>query len=381
MATFISVTTDAFEAPQERPSYQHVRRPVRGIQLKEETFAVIRVLTARNEEVSLIDSGSPTADEAEIGRSALLSNFLLQDVQEQRAEKQQIVETFGEDYIFFFGERPRFLRFAGVLMNTADFNWKSEWWENYENNLRGSKLVELNARLYVYFDDVVVEGYILDSSTTWSAGTPYSVPFQFTLFVTNYAHLSRVGHIRFQPESQPIFASPEAELAAIEKEGAAAAIGGGQGGLSRFLSQYQTTATFGIQTTLNNLKNTFLNRRIVASTSLASQALLDPIGNQAQVKPPQQGRPIYEMDDEYVVRPTVEPNFDQQEIERVTKALKLRDPEELDRRVRADLRAMGVEVSERGTVAMLLGRSAFSGSKRIMSFGVRQVGGSLNPPL
>lgn len=380
MATFISITTDAFDTPQERPSYQHVRRPVRGIQLKEETFAVIRVLTARNEEISLIDSGSPTYDESEIGRSGLLSNFLLQDVQEQRTEKQQIVETFGEDYIFFFGERPRFLRFSGLLMNTADFNWKSEWWENYENNLRGSKLVELNARLYVYFDDVVVEGYILDSATTWSAGTPYSVPFQFTLFVTNYAHLSRVGHIRFQPQQDPVFASPEAELAALEKEGTVAAISGGQGNLNAVLAQYQTTATFGIQTTLNNLRNTFLNRRIVASTSLASQAQLDPIGNLAQVKPPQQGRPIHEMNDEYVVRPPTDPNFDQMEIDRVTRALKLRDPEELDKRVRADLRAMGVLVEDRGTVAMILGRGSFSGSKRAMSFGVKQVGGQLTPP-
>ena len=40
-------------------------------------------------------------------RSTVNSNFLIQAVTEERMEKQQVVETFGESFIFFFGERPR----------------------------------------------------------------------------------------------------------------------------------------------------------------------------------------------------------------------------------------------------------------------------------
>ena len=161
MAVYISTITDAFaELDRVRPTYENVRRPLRGISIKEDTYAVLRVKTATGTDIPLFDSSSPDHVD-NIGRSAQYSNFIIQQIQEQRQEKQQIIETFGEDYIFFFGERPRFLNVSGVLVNTKDFNWKSEFWVNYENNLRGTKLVELstgakiNVPLFINTGDIV----------------------------------------------------------------------------------------------------------------------------------------------------------------------------------------------------------------------------------
>jgi hypothetical protein len=111
------------------------------------------------------------------------------------------VETFGEPYIFFYGEKPRILNVQGLLMNTVDFNWKNEFWKNYENYLRGTKLVELDARIYFYFDDQIVEGYMLDASAQHDAQLPYHVPFQFTLFVTAHDYVGMLDSTGLYPVS------------------------------------------------------------------------------------------------------------------------------------------------------------------------------------
>ena len=115
MAVFVEVTTDAFEgiiegeASQRTPwtseGLDDVRRPTRGLEIKEETPAALKVIGADGNEIPLVNSSSRSDEPA----TSAYSNFLLQQVQEVRMEKHQIVETFGESYIFFFGESPRFL--------------------------------------------------------------------------------------------------------------------------------------------------------------------------------------------------------------------------------------------------------------------------------
>ena len=188
-----------------------IRRPTNGIQLKNDTFATIRVVTAEGGvNKLLIDAGSrrkgdskdasgvvtKTNDYFEYeGKRAtdIYSNFLLQQVQEDRQEKQQVLETFGEAYIFLFGERARVISFQGILANTFDFNWEAEWWHNYENFLRGTKCVENDARVYISYDNTLVGGYILSTASSKETMSRNHVTFQFQLFVTYYSNFSDVG--------------------------------------------------------------------------------------------------------------------------------------------------------------------------------------------
>lgn len=163
------------------------RRPLRGIEIKEDTYAVIKVVQADGTELPLFDSSSPDGL-----TTSGYANFMLQLVQEARMEKSQIVETFGDSYIFFFGENPRFLDIQAVLLNSNDFNWRAEWWANYHEYLRGTKLAELGARIYLFYDDIVVEGYMMNASAQESAMQPYTVQLSFRLFVTNYSNISFV---------------------------------------------------------------------------------------------------------------------------------------------------------------------------------------------
>ena len=214
MATFIEIRTDGFAENMKRiknyagAHYEGVRRPFRGIEIKEDTYGVIKVMKANGDELPLVDAGGPYAPgqtnrtgsgtKSQDERSSMTttynySNFIIQQVQDSREEKQQILETFGDSYIFFFGERPRILLVNGLLMNTVDFNWRTEFWHNYENTLRGTKLVEQGARVYLYWDDIVVEGYMIGATARDDASSPYHIPFSFHLFVTNHMYLSAVG--------------------------------------------------------------------------------------------------------------------------------------------------------------------------------------------
>jgi hypothetical protein len=190
----------------------NVRRPTSGITLRDETFASIRLVSGDGVNQRIIDAGSrlPNPDKSgepltvKVGdktyvANEVYSNFLLQNIAEERSEKVQVLETFGEPYIFLFGERPRVLNCQGILLNTWDFNWEAEWWANYDNFLRGTKCVENDARVYMAFDNTLVGGYILSSSATKVAQERHFVQFQFQLFVTYYESFSNLGDPSVSP--------------------------------------------------------------------------------------------------------------------------------------------------------------------------------------
>ena len=216
MGITIETRTDAFQEVMEsfregkRKSGTAIRRPLRGIEIKDDTYAIMKVIRADGREIALVDSGAPsgvqsgTSTEAASGipprgkyakanHTFNYSNFIINQISESRSEKILVQETFGAPYAFFFGEKPRFLQVRGLLFNTLDFNWRSEFWVNYENTLRGTKLVEQNARVYLHYDDIVVEGYIVDAEAQDVAEMPYHIPFSFSMFVTNHTYLSKIG--------------------------------------------------------------------------------------------------------------------------------------------------------------------------------------------
>ena len=250
MAVYVEIQTDGFAdnlseyKTQKRKESLGVRRPYRGIEVKEDTYAVMKVLKSNGESIPLTDAGgerksqttgasgagSKTQSTTPSSRRAatdFYSNFIIQSVNESRSEKSQIVETFGEAYVFFFGERPRMLQVQGLLMNTLDFNWRTEFWYNYEHILRGTKLVEQDARIYLYWDDLVVEGYMMDANAQDNSEMPYHIPFSFNLFVTNHTYLSTIGSedypIRTSVSLQPLLTSTDVSNAMKQLKASAVA--------------------------------------------------------------------------------------------------------------------------------------------------------------
>lgn len=179
----LSDKSDSLEATEEQ---SNVRRPLRGLVQGEDYYSVLKVVKSNGTPI-------PITNSSVAGNSAgYTSNYLIQAVEEQRAEKSQIVETFGENFVYFFGERPRVMSFSGCLLNSEDFNWKTEFWKNYEAYFRGTKLIELDARIYISFDDVLVEGYMLGANASMSSEDDHKIPFSFQMLLTNYHYLRAV---------------------------------------------------------------------------------------------------------------------------------------------------------------------------------------------
>lgn len=227
MTVFIEATTDPFAVQRQQASEDFraeflksasIRRPTRGYVLKEQTYAIIRVMKSDGTFLPVLDAaGDQIAKEDGKAYTTFYSNFFVMGIQEQRQEKQQIVETFGDDYIFFFGESPRMLTVSGMLLNTADFNWRAEWWENYERFFRGTKLVEMGARLYLIFEDVMVEGYIVGAQSQEDSQNPQVIQFNFQMFVTGYVNMSTIGDPTFPKSEDLVYASAKSKTGGAQK--------------------------------------------------------------------------------------------------------------------------------------------------------------------
>ena len=186
MATYIEMRKKAFgrRLKKEAESYvarsfqTGIRRPLDGIQMKDDTFAFIRVIKEDGTEIPLFGVDKT--------KGAAYTNFLVSHWEQADMEKLQVVDTFGEDYVYFFGRRPRQYSLTGFLLNTADFNWRGMWWRNYVEYLRGYKLAKMRARAYMYVDGAVIEGYFLNSNVPSDAASPNMVQFSTTMLVTNY---------------------------------------------------------------------------------------------------------------------------------------------------------------------------------------------------
>lgn len=195
-------------------SNKSVRRPL-GLDFKRDTFAYIEVLRTEvrpnGEEVTLpiaifnenhpsvildsqvnvtgIDVGRAFtgALNATSGSIATYSNnFLIQQTNEVREEKFQLLETFGQNFIFFYGERPRFFDVTGILINANSHMWEREWWLNYETYLRGTRSVENQALVRLHVDNVAITGFILTANSSKLATQPRQVQFSFRMLITDY---------------------------------------------------------------------------------------------------------------------------------------------------------------------------------------------------
>lgn len=191
-------------------TFDHVRRPVRGIQIKDDTYATIQVRTADGRNIPLIDAGGSKVDtnNPDYGYTDKYSNFILQTVQESRMEKMQVVSTFGAPFVFFFGEHPRMIAGSGILLCTEDFNWRAEFLENYDNYLRGTKCVENKARVTLSWQDIVVEGYFVKCDIVETSENNNFVRMEFQMFLTNYQNVSRIGNSQFPSSSAEINLDP-----------------------------------------------------------------------------------------------------------------------------------------------------------------------------
>lgn len=185
-----------------------VSRPLNGFTAKPNCFAEARVIDSKGNVVKVLNQignrSSDLMDSDGVVRAESLSprevqngtqdtrwtDWFLSGVSESRSEKAQVVETFGDTYLYVFGQRPVFLTFSGLLLNTADYPWRAEFWDNWDKHFRATALLAKDARMYIQYDDILVEGYPLNAQSDLSANDNNQANFSFSFFVTNYTNLA-----------------------------------------------------------------------------------------------------------------------------------------------------------------------------------------------
>jgi len=113
------------------------------------------------------------------------TKFILESVQEAHSERQQIVETFGDYYVFMFGERPPMYNFGGSLINSRNINWVSDFMLLYERYFRGTRCAEQKTRVLLTYGGRQIEGYIINTSNQTTASSQEAVNFSFQMIVTS----------------------------------------------------------------------------------------------------------------------------------------------------------------------------------------------------
>lgn len=127
--------------------------------------------------------GQPADSDQEDDLIPAYTKFILESVQESHAERSQIVETFGDFYVFMFGERPPVYNFTGQLINSRYTNWVTDFMYMYNEFLRGTRCVERNAKILLTYGGRQVEGLILNTSSQTNAANEGAVGFAFSMVV------------------------------------------------------------------------------------------------------------------------------------------------------------------------------------------------------
>lgn len=162
----------------------------------------ISELTAKVNEISsatIIDSSVKTTYEEEYGTIAnlkldgndnsyysIFNNFSLLTVTESNEEIVKINLNFSSFWnAFFFGKKPKVYGFNGYFIDTADYPHYQEFMIGYEKYISGRRLIEKGLRAKFVYKGRIVDGYMLNLTTSHNSSDDSLVMFKFTVLVTN----------------------------------------------------------------------------------------------------------------------------------------------------------------------------------------------------
>jgi len=134
------------------------------------------------------------------------TKFFLETMSESYDEKYQFIETFGETYAFFYGERPKVFTFSGYLLNLSNYNWLNEFTYFYDKFWRGTKAVSRDAQVYMNYNYQQISGYVLNMRINLQAATDKAAPFSISVFVTDRTILA--GNPEDEEETDQTSRSP-----------------------------------------------------------------------------------------------------------------------------------------------------------------------------
>lgn len=129
----------------------------------------------------LSGEGSPVASMVSSDASSGYDSFLITSVSCSLNEKMQVTEVFGDnEVVYYFGRQPIMFNISGVIVDSRDNEWFTDWLSMYSAVMRGTQLAQRNQLLRLVLPNMILTGTI--SSTSWSqdSSNDVSIPFNFS---------------------------------------------------------------------------------------------------------------------------------------------------------------------------------------------------------
>ena len=177
------------------------RGSARFLEVKDKyPIASIQILSRKNGEGRLSSGGYKTI-------LPPYTRFMLTDVQLSSREKYELYTTFKSFRVNFFDSGPEVWNYSGVLLNTENQNWSTDFRNLYHTYLRGTQCAKIGAECYITFGDIISSGLILGMGINFSSSNPNMVPVSFQLLVTNEfvystSQLTNVLQKKISPSSE-----------------------------------------------------------------------------------------------------------------------------------------------------------------------------------
>lgn len=130
----------------------------------------------------------------------VFNNFSLINVREDHGEIVKLHQNFSDGWnAFFFGEKPAVYSFSGIFLDTKEYPYYQEFMVAYQKYLRGRRAIENNMQLKMIYDGKIIDGYMLNISTTSTGDVEQTKSFTFSILVR------RSGWVRMN--LMPIYSS------------------------------------------------------------------------------------------------------------------------------------------------------------------------------
>jgi len=122
-------------------------------------------------------------------------SLYLQQVMEMRAERMDIMHTFGNERALFFGQKANLFRYSAIVMDFEGHRDRENLIAEYNEKLRASASASTTYDTYVtiQFNKSIRHGYLVDLLVTSSADRPDLATIQFTMWVPHHWDINTSG--------------------------------------------------------------------------------------------------------------------------------------------------------------------------------------------
>lgn len=111
--------------------------------------------------------------------------FLITNISSSMDEKVQVTEVFGDTEVaYYFGRSPMMFNVSGLLFDSRDNSWFTDWIHTYNDILRGSKLAQKREQVQLVLPSMTVNGAITNFAWSQDSQNDVAIKFQFTMLIT-----------------------------------------------------------------------------------------------------------------------------------------------------------------------------------------------------